>query len=667
MLTKLAFKNIGKSLRDYAIYFLTLVLGVSIFYMFNSIYAQQELMEITKVHVLETPPIVAMLSVISVFVAVILGFLIVYANNFFIKRRKKELGVYMILGMEKSKISIVLILETVLIAIVALAVGLLLGILGSQFMSIFTANLFEADLTKYKFIFSFDAAVKSVEYFAIIFLIVILFNAVVLHKAKLIDLLYGEKKNETPKIKSTLVSVILFVVSVAMLAVAYIVILQYDATTNPNENYIKIPVVLGAVGTFLLFFSLSGIFMKLLKSKKKFYYKDLNMFVIKQLNSKINTNFISMSIVCLVLFLVIVVFSSGYSAQNIISAQLREQVAYDFSLDGEYRGPESNPEEDIPEIFINFPKEIQTSREIKNYAEYSFFNMEETGGKYGDYDLDLSVLGSNISDSPLYFMKLSEYNQLRKINGLTPCNLSDNEYLIVYEDSDLSVVADQFIDKNIPVTVEGNALQTAKKAERLTFGNRYFGGIVFVVNDSLTENLWEQKRVLNINCISDEASISFQEKLEEYRNEAGAEAAFMNYKSKINIYAGNITDKATAAFLAIYLGFVFIITGAAVLAIQQLSEAADNKDRYCLLKKLGADKKLLDKALFTQIFSYFMIPLLLAIIHSIVGIKAVYNLLIQLGQVNIASSIVLTAGFVILIYGAYFLLTYMGSKNIVNK
>lgn len=667
MLTKLAFKNIGKSLRDYAIYFLTLVLGVSIFYMFNSIYAQQELMEITKVPVLETPPIVAMLSVISVFVAVILGFLIVYANNFFIKRRKKELGVYMILGMEKSKISIVLILETVLIAIVALAVGLLLGILGSQFMSIFTANLFEADLTKYKFIFSFDAAVKSVEYFAIIFLIVILFNAVVLHKAKLIDLLYGEKKNETPKIKSTLVSVILFVVSVAMLAVAYIVILQYDATTNPNENYIKIPVVLGAVGTFLLFFSLSGIFMKLLKSKKKFYYKGLNMFVIKQLNSKINTNFISMSIVCLVLFLVIVVFSSGYSAQNIISAQLREQVAYDFSLDGEYRGPESNPEEDIPEIFINFPKEIQTSREIKNYAEYSFFNMEETGGKYGDYDLDLSVLGSNISDSPLYFMKLSEYNQLRKINGLTPCNLSDNEYLIVYEDSGLSVVADQFIDKNIPVTVEGNALQTAKKAERLTFGNRYFGGIVFVVDDSLTENLWEQKRVLNINCISDEASISFQEKLEEYRNEAGAEAAFMNYKSKINIYAGNITDKATAAFLAIYLGFVFIITGAAVLAIQQLSEAADNKERYCLLKKLGADKKLLDKALFTQIFSYFMIPLLLAIIHSIVGIKAVYNLLIQLGQVNIASSIVLTAGFVILIYGAYFLLTYMGSKNIVNK
>lgn len=667
MLTKLAFKNIGKSLRDYAIYFLTLVLGVSIFYMFNSIYAQQELMEITKVPVLETPPIVAMLSVISVFVAVILGFLTVYANNFFIKRRKKELGVYMILGMEKSKISIVLILETVLIAIVALAVGLLLGILGSQFMSIFTANLFEADLTKYKFIFSFDAAVKSVEYFAIIFLIVILFNAVVLHKAKLIDLLYGEKKNETPKIKSTLVSVILFVVSVAMLAVAYIVILQYDATTNPNENYIKIPVVLGAVGTFLLFFSLSGIFMKLLKSKKKFYYKGLNMFVIKQLNSKINTNFISMSIVCLVLFLVIVVFSSGYSAQNIISAQLREQVAYDFSLDGEYRGPESNPEEDIPEIFINFPKEIQTSREIKNYAEYSFFNMEETGGKYGDYDLDLSVLGSNISDSPLYFMKLSEYNQLRKINGLTPCNLSDNEYLIIYEDSDLSVVADQFINKNIPVTVEGNALQTAKKAERLTFGNRYFGGIVFVVDDSLTENLWEQKRVLNINCISDEASISFQEKLEEYRNEAGAEAAFMNYKSKINIYAGNITDKATAAFLAIYLGFVFIITGAAVLAIQQLSEAADNKERYCLLKKLGADKKLLDKALFTQIFSYFMIPLLLAIIHSIVGIKAVYNLLIQLGQVNIASSIVLTAGFVILIYGAYFLLTYMGSKNIVNK
>lgn len=664
MLTKLAFKNIGKSFRDYAIYFLTLVFGVCIFYMFNSIYAQQEIMEIARGAVLETPPIVATLSLLSNFVAVILGFLIVYANNFFIKRRTKELGVYMILGMKKLKISAIFVLETVLIAVVALTVGLVLGVIGSQFMSIFTANLFEADLTRYKFIFSFDATIKSIKYFAIMFLVVILFNTLVIHKAKLIDLLYGGRKNETLKIRNTTASVILFVVSVAMLAAAYYLILQYNATTNPNDNYIKISAILGVIGTFLFFFSLSGILIKLLKSRKKLYYKNLNMFVVRQLGSKMTTNSISISVVSLVLFLVIVVFSSGYSAQNIMSAKLREQVSYDFSLEKYSFNDGTNP---IPEIYMNLSADIKNSSEITNYAEYKFMNLEGGGGHYGDYKLDFSVLSSNISGSPLYFMKLSEFNQLRQLRGLSPCDLPKSNYLIAYEDEDLSVIAEQFIGNKIAVTVGQNELQPMKSAEHFTFANRYFGGIVFVVDDSLTDGLQDQKRVLNINCTNEEASVTFEEKLEKYRNEAGDEPAFDIYKSKIDIYAANISDKATFAFLAIYLGFVFMITGAAVLAIQQLSEAADNKERYQLLKKLGTEQKMINKALFTQVFCYFMIPLSLAIIHSIVGIKAVYNLLIQLSQVNIIPSIAITAGFVVVIYGAYFILTYLRSKSIVNK
>lgn len=664
MLTKLAFKNIGKSFRDYAIYFLTLVFGVCIFYMFNSIYAQQELMEIAQNAVLETPPIVATLSLLSNFVAIILGFLIVYANNFFIKRRTKELGVYMILGMKKLKISTILVLETVLIAIVALTVGLILGVIGSQFMSIFTANLFEADLTKYKFIFSFDATIKSIKYFAIIFLVVILFNTLIIHKVKLIDLLYGGKKNETLKIRNTTASVILLVISVAMLAAAYYFILQYNATTNPNDNYIKISAILGVIGTFLFFFSLSGVLIKLLKSRKKLYYKNLNMFVVRQLGSKMNMNSISISVVSLVLFLVIVVFSSGYSAQNIMSAKLREQVSYDFSLEKYNFDGDTNP---IPEIYMNLSADIQNSREITNYTEYKFMNLEGDGGHFGDYDLDFSVLSTNISSSPLYFMKLSEYNQLRQLRGLSLCDLPQNSYLIAFEDEDLSVIAEQFINNKIAVTVGQNALQPMNFTEHFTFANRYFGGVVFVVDDTLTVGVQEQKRVLNINCVNDEASVTFQEKLEKYRNGAGGEPAFDIYKSKIDIYASNISDKATFAFLAIYLGFVFMITGAAILAIQQLSEAADNKERYQLLKKLGTEQKMIDKALFTQVLCYFMIPLSLAVIHSIVGIKAVYNLLIQLSQVNIIPSIAITAGFVVVIYGAYFILTYVGSKNIVNK
>ncbi|WP_093988765.1 ABC transporter permease [Massiliimalia timonensis] len=667
MLTKLAFKNLGKSVRDYAVYFLTLVLGVSIFYMFNSIYAQQELMKLSESTVLAISSMTELLSYISAFIAVILGFLIVYANNFFIKRRKKELGVYMTLGMTRKSISIIFLLETSLMAIFALAVGLILGVFGSQFMSIFTANIFEVDLTEYKFIFSLDAALKSVLYFVVIFFVVALFNVIVINKVKLIDLLYGGRKNETLKIKNTMLSAGLFLVSVILLIIAYCLIFKFDFGPTENSKYLKGAIILGAIGTFLFFFALAGFFIKLLQSRKKLYYKNLNIFVVRQLSSKMNTNFISVSMVCLVLFLVIVVFSAGYSAQNILSAKLQQQAAYDFSLEGVPYHPESDTEEGIPEIFNNLPEELQNSGEIKNHAEYTFFNMEGSGGEYGDYNLDLSVLDSDISGSSLYFMKLSDYNQLRQINGATPCSLPDNEYLIAYEDSDLSVIADQFVDKKIAITIGTNTMNAKMEAERFTFGNRYFGGIVFVVNDDWTSALQIQRRVLNINCKDEAAASALQKKIYEFINNQDEKQVVVRYDSKQDIYASSVSDKALASFLSLYLSFVFMITCAAILAIQQLSEAADNKERYQLLRKLGTEKKMMNKALFTQILCYFLIPLALAIVHSLVGLKVVYTMLNEFGNINVLSSIIATAAFIIVIYGAYFILTYVGSKNIVKK
>ncbi len=267
MLTKLAFKNAGKSVRDYAVYFFTLVLGVSIFYMFNSIYAQKDIMVVTESLNDSMIALCQLLSIISVFVAVVLGFLIVYANNFFIKRRKKELGIYMTLGMEKSKISIILVLETLVMAIAALLLGLVVGIFGSQFMSVFTASIFEADMSKFRFVFSVDALVKSVLYFAIIFVVVILFNIGAINRYKLIDLVYGGRKNEELKVRNIWVSIGIFIVSLIFLAAAYILILK-NGIININHLFFC-SIGLGTVGTLLFFFSVSGILIKLIQSKKK--------------------------------------------------------------------------------------------------------------------------------------------------------------------------------------------------------------------------------------------------------------------------------------------------------------------------------------------------------------------------------------------------------------
>lgn len=666
MLFKLAFKNAAKSFRDYAVYFFTLVLGVGIFYMFNSIYAQQAVMNSTASALIAMESVKDLLSYFSAFAAVILGFLIVYSNNFFIKRRKKELGVYLTLGMSRRDVSLILVLETSLIALVSLAVGLLFGVAGSQVMSFFTAKLFEADLTGYKFIFSADAALKSVIYFVLIFLVVIFFNIIVVSRVKLIDLIYGGRRNEKLRIKSIPLSIGVFAVSLISLAVSYCLILRYDFGTS-EDIYLKISVILGGIGTFLFFFSLAGFLIELLQGRKKLYYKSLNMFAVRQLSSKINSNFITVSVACIALFLVIVVFSSGYSAQDILSNKLRKQVAYDISVDGLHYS-EYSEIKTLPEIFNNLPKELQNSPEIKNHAEYALYKSENKGGKYGDYDLDCSSVETDIKNSPLYFMTLSDFNGIREIQGLSPMTLSGGKYIVAFEDESLSDIARQFASDKISVPVGTNIIHPEGTLQRITFGNRYFGGVVLVIEDNRVSDLQIYTRKLNINCVSEEASLSVQKKLKDCEApEEGQPQSFAGMKTKIDIYAGAVTDKATVSFLAIYLGFVFMIACASVLAVQQLSEAADNKERYALLRKLGADEKELNKALFCQILTYFALPLSLAVVHSAVGLKAAFNLLSEFGSYNIISGVLSTAVYVVVIYGAYFALTYFGSKNIIKS
>ena len=153
MLFKLALKNIRKSIKDYSIYFFTLVIGVIIFYIFNALDTQTAMLDVSS----STREIIRLmttfLSGVSVFVAVVLGALIIYASNFLIKRRKKEFGIYLTLGMSKRKMSAILLAETILVGIISLGIGLLAGIILSQFMSIVVANIFEADMSEFRFVF----------------------------------------------------------------------------------------------------------------------------------------------------------------------------------------------------------------------------------------------------------------------------------------------------------------------------------------------------------------------------------------------------------------------------------------------------------------------------------------------------------------------------------
>ncbi len=660
MLIKLAFKNLCKSLRDYAIYFLTLTLGVSVFYMFGSIYTQREIMHITESADQAMTAIGELLQYISLFVAVILGFLIVYANGFFLRRRKKELGVYLTLGMTRARVSLVLLLETSLLALAALGAGLLLGVFGSLFMSVFTANLFEADLTGYKFLFSLPAAGKSIVYFAVVFVVVAVFNTLVVGKVRLIDLLSGGRKNETPRLRSLPLCAALFALSLALLAGAYTLILRNSLLEVDAQTTLSL--VLGAAGTLLFFFSLSGLLLHLIQRRKKLYYKGLNLFVLRQLSSRINTNFVSLSVVCLTLLVVIVIFSTGYSAQDILSEHLRQSAPYDLTLNAFYR----EGKDDAAPIWENLPDSLRSDPGIARHAECALHVLDAQGGRYGDYDLDFSILSTDVSGSPLYFLGVSEYEALCALQGKEAQPLEAGEYHIVFQDETLRAFASQFRDQNLSVSLGETALRPSGTVEPLAFTNMYFGGIVFVVEDARTQGLQVRQQMLNLQCTDEAAAAGVQRALDRYQ-ETTVDCAFLRCDSKQDIYADALSDKAMVAFLAIYLGFVFMIASAAVLAVQQLSETADNQARYDLLRKLGADRKMRNRALLRQILAYFLLPLALAVVHSVAGLAAAHKAILEFGQVEIAPSLVATAFFLVVIYGAYFAMTYWGSRSLINR
>jgi len=657
MLTKIAFKNVGKSFRDYAVYFCTLVFGVCVFYMFNSIYAQKDIMVVTEATDQSMKALSEMLNYVSVFVSVVLGFLIVYANNFFIKRRKKELGIYMTLGMNKNKISSILVLETSLIAVVSLAVGLLLGILGSQFMSVFTAKIFEADMSEFKFIFSPDATLKSVLYFGLIYAIVIVFNTIAISKFKLIDLLYGGRKNENFKVKRVGVSIFFMVLAITFLVAAYYLILT-NGMINMNLKFLM-SIIFGIIGTVLFFFSIAGILSKFVQSNKKVYFNNLNIFILRQLNSKINTNFISMSVVCIVLLLTIGIFSTGYSMQNVLSSELRESVAYDVNY---IKWPEDG--EKVESIYNKLPDNLKNSKHMRSYEEHFIYSQE--GITIGSMGIDLRKEEEMFMKLTPDFINLSDYNELLKMNGKQPITLNDDKYIVNSSNKNIDGIAEKIVANNVDITLNEKKLTPIKTISDLNTSNNVYS-LFIVVNDKYTQNMNASQVVLNIMCKDNEATNSYCQEIKDFEKIKEQNSAYSYTITRPEMYEQSVSAKAVISFLAIYLGIVFMITCAAILAIQQLSEAADNKERYELLRKLGADKNMLNKALFKQILCYFLFPLILAVVHSVIGLKAANEVISMMGQMDVVGSMSATAIFVVFIYGLYFALTYIGSKNIINK
>lgn len=673
MYFKLAFKNIKKSYKNYVIYFLTLIFGICIFYTFNSIESQSVMMELNEQKQSAFMMAEQLIGYFSVFIAFVLGFLIVYANNYLIKRRKKEFGIYMTLGMENGSLSKMIFLETLFIGAISLGIGVVLGIMLSQALSVLTAYMFQVDLTKFQFVFSPLGFKRTVLCFSIIYLVVLIFNFISVRKIKLIDLLTASKRNEKPTIKNLWVSVILFLVSVGILGTAYYKVI-HDGIAFASFNALGLPILLGCIGTFIFFYSLTGFFLKVIQENKKFYLRDLNMFVMKQISSKINTTFVSLSFICLMLFLAICTFSGGLGINMAINADLKDLTKFDVTF---WSNSGENIENLLKEKNIdisNIAKEDSNMVMYDSGVKYSNFLSKEGMTAMKNYfpvanDNDILVIGEN------------GYNNTLKLLGKEPVNLKENQYLAVGNIDEMKKWVNESLENgNIDqmkklvnnssengkkINISGKTLEPAnKKYENINLYNFTMKGdiLIFVVKDSLLEGLKPVSSRFNM-MLKDNSNT--KEELENVRDQLVESQVYSITKKEIYDNAAGLG--ATMAYLGIYLGLIFIITSAVVLAIQQLTESTDNVERYRLLKEIGVDQKMINKAIFTQVGVYFMLPLSLAIVHSIVGLKISSTIVGVFGNASIMPNIIITAIIFVIIYGGYFLATYLGAKKNINE
>ena len=613
MFSKLAMRNVRRSFRDYGVYFLTLTFGVCLFYAFNSIEGQGAMAYLVQREHPAAEAILMLIDIFSVFVAVVLACLILYANRFLLRRRKRELGTYLLLGLSQVKVSKILFMETGVIGLVSLAAGLGLGVLASMGLSALTLCMFQLEMSGLLGLtFSIKAAGKTALYFGLIFLLVMVFSGIQVSRAKLIDLIYGQRKNEILKPRPLALSVVQFAAGLVCLVAAYGILLTFGMAIAVAVLPICIPMLaLGTLGTLLIFRSLSGFVMKFVQSRPSLYYKNLNLFTLRQWISKVHTTYLTQTVVCILLLLAIGITASSIGLNNTIASATGAQAPFDITVHN-LSGDEELVDMDglLNEAGFDTGKKLDWS-----YNTVFYYNDPEVTGV------------ENASAA----LKVSDYDALKARQGQPAYS------------------------GPLPYRVEN-------LEEQLTTGSL---GLTYVlIPDEMAEELPPRRQVWSADYAGDKEATE-DELMDLLRGMEGQFASWIN--SRLMIYEDIMGSKMLALFLGLYLGFTFLLAAAAVLALQQLSQAADNTSRYAILRRLGAEDKLVSRSATQQTALAFLLPLILALIHSVVGMKAANDLISEAGKVDSAASSAVTALVLVVVYGGYFLATAMACRRMAKN
>ena len=614
MFSKLALRNVRRSFRDYGVYLLTLTFGVCLFYTFNSLDGQGAMVYLAQNGNPIVDAIMIFMDIFSVFVAVVLACLILYANRFLLRRRKRELGTYLLLGLSQGQVSRLLFLETGLIGLVSLIAGLALGVAASFGMSALTLSMFEMDVSGMLAVnFSPRAAGKTVLSFGVIFLLVMALSGVQVSRAKLIDLIHGERKNEVLKPRPLGVAVFQFVLGVVCLAAAYAILLIFGMALAIAVPFLCFPMLgLGTAGTLLIFRSLSGFVMKFVQGHPGLYFRNLNVFTLRQWISKVHTTYLAQTVVCILLLLAIGITASSLGLNSTLTAMTDGEAPFDITV--------QNQSGDTETI---------------------------------DFDALLRAGGFDPEEKLAWSYDMIVYYNNKEITG--------------YENANTAL---RLSDYNALMARQGKpAYSGPLPSEYIVFGSQLSTGRLnldcTIVSDEVVQQLEPRRQVWSADYAGEDKMETENQLLQLVR--PLNERLSVRAETRLSIYGDMVGNKILALFLGLYLGFTFLLAAAAVLALQQLSQGADNTGRYAVLRRLGAEEKQMKKSATQQVALAFLLPLVLALVHSAVGMKAANDIIFAVGKVDSAASSLVTAGVILVVYGGYFLATALACRRMAKN
>lgn len=727
MLCKLAWGNVRRAGRDYLVYLLTLTLGVTVFYAFNTISMQVDIAGIDEEGLAQVMG--SMLGDLTYFLAGVMAFLMVYANNFIMKRRKKEFGLYQVLGMGRGRVATIMALETVIVSVVAFVAGIVLGVGLSQLMTFFTASLFKTQIANSHFFFSMHAFNLTLACMLVMFVLTLLLNLRAVRRTKLIELMGAERRNESIKTRNPWIAIAIFAVGAVLVGVAYYRLLRdgfpltaTDSKLQEAMNQFGITTAMVTVGTFALFWGLSGMLIKLLQSLRGVYWRGLNMFTVRQLAAKVNTVCFSMGVIAMLLFLAITSVTCGMSIANVMNENLERYNPVDVSQTYVYYTPDTldyykgykgyvNPSEADRMVLADTTVDLYPAWHGK---DKSADNNDETGkkvdiadvaGEHVQIDSYLSYPfgGSNPSVTPsemckimgeklpkafggsnadtmgLFVTPASQYNKLRQMMGEEPVHIGRDQYLLTCDmGGELVDLYTKYMAGGHTLTLGGHELKPAtdkSDEDTAAIANSAMGsnpGTVVVADELLSQlNLQPYSSSLLVNykqgMDTTEADESIKNTVLDNLLVDGKEPGSWGiFITRSEMYTQAAQMNGLISYLAIYIGFVLVVACAAILSIQQLSNVADGSRSYRVLAQIGCDDRQIRHSVMAQQAVFFLFPLAVGLAHSFVALKVIIELVSIFGNMSIGGTVGLTCAIFLAAYGGYFLVTYLMSAGMVQ-